>query len=428
MTVSPGKGKRSREERPQRPLVPSAGAHRSFAEMTQTAMPIPTESFHPKIYPCTTETSHISVLPPVSSTSTSSTMSKSFPPVSLVRTEPTPTQAFAYIPDKPAVQLSHHSPNWGCVLWAVAYPVVSTNAPSNSTIVVQVPTRRQAQLVAIKRLNKAAVHSYLQAGGEENPYKEICRMEELGDNRHVLRHMDALEDDEFLYIITPYATGGSLLDKIPFLQAELMDSTEAHALFCQILRILAYLERHLICHRDLSPDNFLFLTPHQLVVFDLALSHRLPVNAQRQRCLCHPGGNFGTRAYMAPELYANRVFCGIHTDLWSATTILYNMLTNQFLYHQPIPADLLFRYNILARAVSSERHNERTVEVLQDALQEQDSNRSSPLHQQLMDTAMAHLNLTDEAIEVLEHVFRPNPMDRWTLAQTIESSYVQNRP
>merc|ERR1712157_666916 len=108
---------------------------------------------------------------------------------------------------------------------------------------------------------------------------------------------------------------------------------------------------------------------------DLALSIRNPYvivttpttagtetpTQRRQRALTTPQGNFGTRAWMAPEIYFNRDFCGLQADLWSAAICLYNMLTNQVLYHIPLPVDISFRYFLLARGLSDQPVNERTV-------------------------------------------------------------------
>merc|ERR1712232_757122 len=148
-------------------------------------------------------------------------------------------------------------------------------------------------------------------GGHENPYIEILRMQQLGDNVHILKCTEALEDDDFLYIITPWCTEGSLKENIPwaFLDSECpgFSTEDARKFFQQILECLCYLERHGICHHDISPDNFMFYND-RLLLADFAMSLRIPKDKYtNQRSLIHPPRDerdkFGTFAYQAPEVF-----------------------------------------------------------------------------------------------------------------------------
>jgi hypothetical protein len=336
------------------------------------------------------------------------------PPIFLVR-ETDPTQAYAKIP-RPPISLDHHGSQWGCIFFAVVYEKV---APS----VFQAPSgERQSHYVAIKQLRKSVLQDYKRHGGNEDPYIEIARMQELGDNIHVLSCVEALEDDEFLYIVTPKASAeGTLKDAVAWLKSETMDPERARELFVQLLRILSYLEQHGICHRDMSPDNFIFLSPHRLVAFDFALSHRVPLNEMGKRTLVQPLGNFGTRAYMAPEVYKDLVFDTVSSDLWAVVVILYNLMTNQPLYYLPHPTDICFRYFILARGLSSLPLNEKTYEIMQTTFKEENS---KGLQHDLLSRAKANMNISPEAIKLFENVFRVDPSKRWNLAQVIECDYV----
>ena len=376
---------------------------RGFAQLG-APRPVPMETFEPDLAPAWAHNTNVTVL-----------ADQEMPPIFLMRQEGA-TEAYARADNWRRIQIDHRGPEWGDVLQAVVFPAVAHHTFA--------PPATEPQYVAIKRLNKHRVGEYLARGGEENPYKEICRMRELGDNQHVLQCRDALEDDTYLYIVTNWGSG-TLVDVIHWGSTEPMDRERARQIFVQILQILSYLLKHRMAHRDLSPDNFLFLTDDNLVVFDLALSHRLPVDQDHQRTLAHPIGNFGTHAYMAPEMYMNRIFDGAHGDLWSASVILYNLLTNQPLYRRPRPDDLFFRYNIMARALARQPVNERTVEVLQ-GLQQLPNGHA--MLQELMHRAMVHLGLPWEATELLEHLLQPAPQHRWSLAQARNSAFVRGVP
>jgi serine/threonine protein kinase len=98
-------------------------------------------------------------------------------------------------------------------------------------------------------------------------------MQELGDDVHVLVCRDALQDEEYIYIVTPKVCGeGTLMDLIQRQSTDSMDSNRAKIIFIKLLKILVDLEDHGISHRDFTPDNFIFLTPDNLVVFETWLS------------------------------------------------------------------------------------------------------------------------------------------------------------
>jgi serine/threonine protein kinase len=154
--------------------------------------------------------------------------------------------------------------------------------------------------VAIKQLRRAVFRPLLDDDGPNNPYKEVAFLQELGDDVHVLTPIEALEDDEFLYIITPRGLA-TLADTIPWETSQTLEPGRVRSIFRQLLEIQAYLLRHGVCHRDLSPDNFLFLTQDNLVVFDFGFSLRIPVDRRTgRRYLMEGQGLFGTPPYMAP--------------------------------------------------------------------------------------------------------------------------------
>jgi len=360
------------------------------------------------------------------------------PAIWLVRDAPEPTQAYALDPGRQSIRIGHENrhPDWGCVYFGVVYPrMVGTTNLFQAPILPM--AEAQPQYVAIKRLNKAIVHRYLELGGTENPYKEVARMEELGDNIHVLKCIEFLEDDHFLYIVTPRACEeGTLKDAINWGDHdEIMEPERSHTIFCKILNILGYLERKNIHHRDLSPDNFLFLTPDNLVVYDLAMSQRMPVHPQTgRRALVNPQGAVGTYPCMAPEIFANQVaYDGVATDLWGCSVILYYLLTNQILYRQPNLNDISYHYFLDARGLSSEPMNARTLEMLQylnhaaaAGNNRNDAARMATLRQQLLQQATGHLNLSDEAVQLLERLLAVDPAQRCTLAQAMESDFVRH--
>jgi len=102
------------------------------------------------------------------------------------------------------------------------------------------------------------------------------------------------------------------------------------------------------------------------------------------------------------------------------------MLTSEFLYERPWPHDITFKYFVMARGLSSNPINELTVEVLMEHFRPEERPHAvqQQVQQDLLHRAMAHMTLDDAAVELLENVLVVNPAERWTLAQVLESKYV----
>lgn len=224
---------------------------------------------------------------------------------------------------------------------------------------------RPEDYVAVKTLDKAAVARRLAQGYQQNPYREAARMQEIGDDLHVLKCIEFLEDDKYLYIVTRMAAGKdrTLEDAIAWGDPdELVDLDRVQTIFWKVLKILGYLEEKGVCHRDLSPGNFLFLTDDNLVVFDLEFSIRIPFHGNGRRSLIRKRGRCGTFQFLAPEIYRNNEFDGVSVDLWGATIILYSLLTSQRLYQKPSNSDDNFRFYVTYRYLS---HNPNGGDVAQ---------------------------------------------------------------
>jgi len=148
------------------------------------------------------------------------------------------------------VELSHGGPVWGYLFMGIVIP------RRKDDLIYEEPTEENAQRVAIKRLDLRVVKTELQNGSRENPFKEIWRMQKIGDNIHVVGIVEALQDENYLYIITPWCEGGSLSDNIPLVPNEVYSKeAQARILFQQILEGLNYLSMHGICHRGKKQDG-----------------------------------------------------------------------------------------------------------------------------------------------------------------------------
>lgn len=112
----------------------------------------------------------------------------------------------------------------------------------------------------------------------------------------ILPTLDINLDETPPYIVTAYATGGSLYDQIRRYQPQTLPLSEAITILSQIGNAVAYLHEQNIIHRGIQPASILFdnADSAQLTGFDLAIA----ANTMKHRLLSN---QIGTINYMAPE-------------------------------------------------------------------------------------------------------------------------------
>lgn len=309
------------------------------------------------------------------------------------------------------VELSHGGPTWGYLFVGIIIP------RRKDDLLYEEPMEHEAQRVAIKRLDLNVVRQELQNGSRENPFKEISRMQMIGDNHHVCSIIEALQDENYLYILTPWCGGGSLSDNIPLAPNERYSvEDQARIIFQQILEGLHYLHRvHRICHRDIKTANFLVSESGRVLIGDLAMSFVMPTGG-----IVKPIGIFGTPPFMVPEIMMNRTFDGAKCDYWAGVVTLYTLVTGlPFLYRTPRPDDILFRYCIMARGLSRDRANELVREIISGVDKLEDMNMLNTITQHI-------INMPEDLLELFENSLSLIPEQRWGSGEASTCRWMQN--
>eukprot|EP00536_Pseudo-nitzschia_multiseries_P007533 jgi/Psemu1/18154/gm1.18154_g len=316
-------------------------------------------------------------------------------------------QAYMRIEEVAPVDLNHHRPGWGMIYFGVVLPKTTSHAG-----VFQMPKPEEAERVAIKRLSKEVVREHLAVGGRENPYKEIQRMQWLGDNHHVLGLVEVLQDTDYLYIITPYCEGGNLVQWIFQKWDSLGEHFESFAsIYLNILENMDYLHRNGVCHRDLSPDNCMVLGNGRIVFNDLAMSFRIPTGDMTT------GTTFyGKTSYLPPEVVSSFHYYGAKAcDLWSSAVILFNLVTGEVGWDVSLPSDLRFRYLVMAKGLSRVSVNEQTAEILDN----------EPAASNLRILAEKCIDINPNVSDLLEGVLRLDPNQRWDTSNVHSCIWVE---
>jgi tetratricopeptide (TPR) repeat protein len=123
------------------------------------------------------------------------------------------------------------------------------------------------------------------------------------------------------YIVTQYATGGSLRARLRQWNGRPLPLTEALRILLSIGHALSHAHQHNVFHRDLKPENILFNEQGEPLLADFGIAVA-PPTAQTFRA-----GQGGTPAYMAPEQFEGLI--SPKSDQYSLGCIGYELLTGR---------------------------------------------------------------------------------------------------
>jgi len=170
---------------------------------------------------------------------------------------------------------------------------------------------------AVKIINKK-----LMEGREHMVRNEINVLKKVSQgHRNILTLVDYFETVNNLYLVTDWALGGELFDRI--LQKGSYFERDAANLVRSITEAVAYLHDNGIVHRDLKPENLLFRTQDEdsdLLIADFGLSRI--IDSEKFHVLTT---TCGTPGYMAPEIF-KKTGHGKPVDLWAIGVITFFLL------------------------------------------------------------------------------------------------------
>ena len=170
---------------------------------------------------------------------------------------------------------------------------------------------------------------------DEQVDKEAIRREaqfwqQASGHPNVLPIIDADVYDGQTAIVSEYADGGSLADKLK--REGKLSVTDAVAMTVGVLQGLEYLHGKRIIHRDIKPANILLQgnTPR---LADFGISRAMQTSVVSSVVI-------GTSAYMSPEAFDGKRTP--QTDIWSVGIVLCQLLTNKLPFPQENPSERMF--------------------------------------------------------------------------------------
>ena len=207
------------------------------------------------------------------------------------------------------------------------FDVLEEIARGGNGIIRLVRDKRTLQKYAMKCIPKVLTDpSVSERKREDHPDAVRREVDVLKRMRGVLNvaSLEAVyEDDDTVYMVMEYCTGGELVHVIG--EAHYTEQTVASFLRAT-LRTLAQCHANGILHRDIKPGNFLLASDKEdapLKAIDFGLAAFVEGDGPVTDL-----GLEGTPWFMAPETLSNQVYKA--SDVWAAGVMAYQLLTGKF--------------------------------------------------------------------------------------------------
>ena len=153
---------------------------------------------------------------------------------------------------------------------------------------------------------------------------------------NILPLYDYGDQDNILFLVMPYIQGGSLADRI---KRGAMPPEEADRVVRQVASALDYAHSQGVIHRDVKPDNILYMTAGNVMLADFGIVKMIGAAGD----LTTTGGLVGTPAYIAPEQLQGLPI-GPGVDIYSLGVVTYQMLSGELPYTADTPMQLMLKH------------------------------------------------------------------------------------
>ncbi|CUT98838.1 tyrosine protein kinase csk [Echinococcus multilocularis] len=199
--------------------------------------------------------------------------------------------------------------------------------------------------VAVKRIKQTSRRALV--GAMEVAVMCTLLMDSTCDKRHLLPLVGWYVEAEYLYVVTEFMPGGTLLNYLRSLQLgseedaeerEMKDHKqclEFHRFVSEIATGMWVLEAKRIQHRDLAARNILLTQNHQIKIGDFGLSR--PDGSQ------FTFGCIATR-WTAPEVLQNEANFTLRSDVWSFGVVMWEIYSLGSLPYSEVPSRELLNH------------------------------------------------------------------------------------
>jgi tetratricopeptide (TPR) repeat protein/tRNA A-37 threonylcarbamoyl transferase component Bud32 len=171
------------------------------------------------------------------------------------------------------------------------------------------------RLVAIKFLHS----TYLDSLQERERFLQEAQFLEILKHPHILPIIDVGIDVGTPYIVSEYATNGSLRDLLMARAGQPLELEEGIKNLSQVGEALHYAHEQQVIHRDLKPENILFNAHGDALLADFGIATMAATASVKL------SGLSGTPSYMSPEQFRGTI--GKRSDQYALACITYELFT-----------------------------------------------------------------------------------------------------
>ena len=172
------------------------------------------------------------------------------------------------------------------------------------------------RFVAIKIINKKAMSK-----ADMDNIRNQINILKIATDEFVLKLLDIIENESYLYIMTELCKGGDLYSYLNQRSFKIPEAKAAKLIY-KLAKSVNFLHALGIIHRDLKPENILMtdMTDEaDLRISDFCICKRLEPNETTNEIV-------GTLGYMAPEVLMGKEY-SFSADIWGIGVITYLLLT-----------------------------------------------------------------------------------------------------
>jgi serine/threonine protein kinase len=174
------------------------------------------------------------------------------------------------------------------------------------------------RLAAIKLLHSARLHSR----ETRDEFRQEAQLLEKLKHPHILPIYEFGINDGLPYLVTEYASRGSLRNLLREQPSQPLPLIEAISILSQIGKALSYAHRQGVIHHDLKPENILFSRGGAALLADFGIA--IVRNTATLDLVAKVNG---TPAYMAPEQFRRKA--SRRSDQYSLGCIAYELVTGR---------------------------------------------------------------------------------------------------
>jgi calcium-dependent protein kinase len=154
-------------------------------------------------------------------------------------------------------------------------------------------------------------------------------------HRNIIKYINSYTYENHFYTVMDWAQGGELVNYLN--EQKILSEQESKRIFRQIHDAVRYIHSRNVIHRDLKPNNILFLDTNRenVVIIDFGISGYNSGNVKETI-------KAGTTKFIPPELAAGLTYSSSPKfDIWAMGVILYSMLFGCFPFDGAKDSDIV---------------------------------------------------------------------------------------